>query len=151
MYTIELKADAVTDALGRAAALLEDMTPLMTDIGEILVFSTKARFPLGQAPDGSKWAANSPVTLARKTDSRPLFGPTGLLSQQIFSIPGTNQVEVGSNRIYAAMMQFGGTKAQFPNLWGNIPARPFLGISDEDETHILDAVGEYLGAAFTGP
>ena len=62
MYTIELKADAVTDALGRAAALLEDMTPLMDRIGEVLTASTKARFPLGEAPDGSKWAANSPVT-----------------------------------------------------------------------------------------
>lgn len=65
MYTIELKADAVTDALGRAAALPEDMTPLMTDIGEILVLSTKARFPLGQTPDGSKWTAMSRSAISR--------------------------------------------------------------------------------------
>ena len=55
MYIIELKADAVTDALGRAVALLDDMTPLMDRIGEVLTASTKARFPLGEAPDGSKW------------------------------------------------------------------------------------------------
>lgn len=151
MYTIELKADAVTVALGRAAALLDDMTPLMDRIGEVLTASTKARFPMGEAPDGSKWAANSPVTLARKTDTRPLFGPTGLLSSLIFSIPDANQVEVGSNRGYAAMMQFGGTKAQFPHLWGNIPARPFLGISAEDETNILETIGDYLAQAMTGP
>ncbi|WP_248594777.1 hypothetical protein [Candidatus Accumulibacter contiguus] len=27
---------------------------------------------------------------------------------------------------YAAMQQFGGTKARFPHLWGDIPARPFF-------------------------
>lgn len=151
MYTIELKADAVTGGLNRAAAALDDMTALMQDIGEILVASTKARFPLGEAPDGSKWAANSPVTLARKTGSRPLFGATGLLSSQIFHEAGSSQVEVGSNLVQAAMMQFGGTKAQFPHLWGDIPARPFLGISAEDEENILGAIGDYLAEAMTGP
>lgn len=151
MYTIELKADAVTGALDRAAALLDDMTPLMQDIGELLAASTKARFALGEAPDGSKWSANSPVTLTRKTDSRPLYGPTGLLSSQIFHEASAAQVEVGSNRIYAAMMQFGGTKAQFAHLWGTIPARPFLGLSAEDETNIIATIGDYLGQAFTGP
>lgn len=28
--------------------------------------------------------------------------------------------------------------------WGNIPARPFLGISAEDQTNILDAITEAL-------
>ncbi|MFK3602796.1 hypothetical protein [Pseudomonas sp. AP19] len=32
---------------------------------------------------------------------------------------------VGSDKPYAAMMQFGGG-ADFPHLWGDIPARPFL-------------------------
>ena len=151
MYTIELKADAVTGALAKALAGLEDMTPLMQDIGDLLAASTTARFPLGEAPDGSKWAANSPVTLARKTDTRPLFGNSGSLYSTIFHDASAEQVTVGSNRVQAAMMQFGGTKAQFPHLWGNIPARPFLGISDEDETNILIEVGDYLGQAFSGP
>lgn len=151
MYTIELKADAVTGALMQAAALLEDMTPLMQDIGDLLLTSTKARFPLGEAPDGSRWPANSPVTLARKSDSRPLFGATGHLSQQIFTEAGPNQVEVGSNLVQAAMMQFGGSRARFPHLWGDIPARPFLGISAEDEAGILEEIGAYLGQALSGP
>jgi phage virion morphogenesis protein len=33
---------------------------------------------------------------------------------------------VGSNKTYAAMMQFGGEQADFPQLWGDIPARPYL-------------------------
>ena len=154
MFTVELKSEAVTEALTRAIAQLDDMTPLMTDIGEILIASTKARFPIGEAPDGSKWKAKSQTTLnaygARKsnrTDVRPLFGPSGMLSSQIFSDPSADQVEIGSNRVYAAMMQFGGTKAEFPHLWGDIPARPFLGISAEDEANITAQIADYLTEA----
>ena len=45
---------------------------------------------------------------------------------------------------YAAMQQFGGTKSQFPHLWGDIPARPFLGISTADKQNIRDIIGSYL-------
>jgi phage gpG-like protein len=45
---------------------------------------------------------------------------------------------------YAAMMQFGGTKGQFPNLWGDIPARPYIGFAQEQEDTILEIVTEWL-------
>jgi phage gpG-like protein len=51
---------------------------------------------------------------------------------------------VGSNKEYAAMQQFGGTKAQFPHLWGDIPARPFMGVSDDDERELLALVHDHL-------
>ena len=148
MFTVELKSEPVTAALARTVVALEDMTPIMQSIGEILVASTKARFPAGQAPDGSKWVANSPVTLARKKDPRPLFGPNSRLHREIFAESGADFVEVGSPMPYAAMQQFGGTKVRFPHLWGNIPARPFLGLSEEDEVNIVAAVEEELLAHF---
>jgi phage gpG-like protein len=40
-----------------------------------------------------------------------------------------NSLLVGSTMKYAAMQQFGGKKSQFPHLWGDIPARPFLPIT----------------------
>lgn len=151
MFNVELKADQVMGALARLDASLEPLTPLMEDIGEYLVRSTKKRFADGEAPDGTLWAANSAVTLARKTDTRPLFGTSGMLNQQIFHEAGADFVEVGSNRVQAAMMQYGGTKAQFPHLWGNIPARPFLGLSAEDEVNVVDIVEEYLTQAVSMP
>ena len=51
---------------------------------------------------------------------------------------------IGNTMEYAAMMQFGGSRADYPQLWGDIPARPFLGISDEDEKMILSVIGDYL-------
>ncbi len=153
MITIELKSDAVTPALERAAAVLADTAPVMAEIAEYLVVSTKRRFPTGKAPSGAPWAAKSPVTLARqggKADARPLFGPSKMLNAQIFPGSGPGFAEVASDRGYAAMMQFGGTKAQFPHLWGDIPARPFLGFSEEDEQNIVRLIGAEIAAAFAG-
>jgi phage gpG-like protein len=45
------------------------------------------------------------------------------------------------------MQQFGGSKSEFPHLWGDIPERPFLGISDDDRSNILDIVQSHLEAS----
>jgi phage gpG-like protein len=37
---------------------------------------------------------------------------------------------------------------QFPNLWGDIPARPYLGLSTEDVCAIEQTVEEYLAGGF---
>jgi phage virion morphogenesis protein len=155
MFSVEIKDQAVTAALMRASEQMDDMTPLFMRIGDLLVSSTKDRFVAGTAPDGSKWAPKSQTTLKKygspksnRVDVRPLFGPSGMLSSQIYSDEGDDYVAVGSNRPYAAMMQLGGTKAQFPHLWGDIPARPFLGISEEDSVNIAGRIADYMTAAF---
>ena len=145
MIRVEVKEDEVTAALAALSARLADMTPVMQEVGEFLVTTTKDRFGRSEAPDGSTWAPKSPVTEGR--DRRPLFGPSGMLSQQIFAVPGPSSVEVGSNRVYAAMMQFGGSRAAYAHLWGDIPARPFLGVSETDRAGILAIVGEWLEGA----
>ena len=145
MITVEIKDDEITSSLLKLGAALTDMSPVMASIGEALVASAKKRFPEGVSPDGAKWAPKSKAT--RSPDPRPLFGPSKMLSSQIFAISSAESVEVGSNRVYAAMMQFGGTKEAYPHLWGNIPARPFLGISDEDRTEVLATIADYLTAA----
>ncbi len=77
----------------------------------------------------------------------PKGGPlvlTGTMSSQIATASGKDFAEVGSNAVQAAMMQFGGSRSEFPNLWGNIPARPFLGLSEDDETAIVEIVEDWL-------
>lgn len=148
-------AEAALAALDRA---LTDMTPVMEDLGELLTTSTKDRFPTGTAPDGSKWAPKSQTTLDRygarksnRVDVRPLFGPTGLLSQQIYHEAGPTGVSWGSNLIYAAVMQFGAAQGAFGSMsngspipWGNIPARPFIGVSAEDAANITATLEDWL-------
>ncbi|MEQ3671482.1 MAG: phage virion morphogenesis protein [Pseudophaeobacter sp.] len=63
-------------------------------------------------------------------------------------------VEYGSNAIQSAVMQFGAAKGAFGTAsngssipWGNIPARPFIGISEEDETNLALELEEWLERA----
>lgn len=158
MYTLEINSAPVDGALERLAAGLDDTTPAMQEIGEFLANSTKDGFPQGAAPDGTPWAPKSQTTLDRygarssnRVDHRPLFGPSGQLSSRIFYEASRHQVRIGSPMIYGAVMQFGAAQGAFgttsrggPIPWGNIPARPFLGLSASDEAGILEIVEEYL-------
>lgn len=162
--TLEITNDQITPALQRTVSALANPLPLFQDLGEYLVKSTTDRFPTGRAPDGSVWAPKSPVTIARqggrrtnRLDTRPLFGPSGSLSSTINYEAFPDRIEWGSPMIYAAVQQLGAAKGAFgqtsrgaPIPWGNIPARPFLGISAEDETAILDIVAEWFEAAAAG-
>lgn len=144
MFEIKVDNKNVNDTLERLASASANPRPALLAIGESLVLSTKKRFETSTAPDGSRWDPNKPSTLARKKGNKPLIGKTGNLAQQIsYAIDGDG-LRIGSPMVYAAMQQFGGKKSQFPNLWGDIPARPFLGISDADEQMILSTVNDYL-------
>lgn len=163
--TIVIETDQITPALERVWAALENPLPLMQDLGEYFVKSTTDRFPTGRAPDGSVWAPKSPVTIARqggrrtnRLDTRPLFGPSGALSSTISYEAFPDRVEWGSPMIYAGVQQFGAAQGAFgrssrngPIPWGDIPARPFLGISAEDEVQVLDIIGDYLSEAAGAP
>lgn len=166
MFTVQIQADTITSGLTRLGAQMGDLKPVMEQIGDYLVDSTKERFKKGTSPEGVKWAPKSATTLARygarksnRVDSRPLFGPSGMLSSEIFHEAGPDRLEVGSNLVYAAVQQFGAKKGQFGAYsgvnkkghpfsgvapWGDIPARPFLGISPEDETNILALIADFI-------
>ncbi|WP_033426805.1 phage virion morphogenesis protein [Psychrobacter lutiphocae] len=164
MISVQLEGvEQVEKQLLRVQQRVGDMRPLMADIGEHLVNSTHDNFESSTAPDGSKWEANSPVTFARmlgKSDTgksgrinkrgvnkvankRPLIMSHTLMQSIHYQETSTN-VTVGTNMVYGAMMHYGGSKAKFPHLWGDIPARPYLGIGRDDGSVIKDMIGDYL-------
>lgn len=118
--------------------------PALLEIGEELVDSTKKRFGSQSGPDGVPWKRNAPSTIKRKGRDQPLTGGGTLMDQIHPQLSGNDTLEVGSSLVYAAMQQFGGTKSEFPHLWDDIPARPFIGISDADEDKIIDIFNQYL-------
>lgn len=81
---------------------------------------------------------------------RPLQGESGDLARQIFPDVTPESLIVGSSMRYAAMQHFGGTRAQFPHLWGNIPARPFFPVQSDgtlypqEENAIVEQLRYYL-------
>lgn len=149
---LDLETGSALDGIAKLLGRVEQPRPLLMEIGEDLSESTKERFRDGVAPDGTPWAPNSPVTVsiyqnmfASASGKRPLVGETRRLSNEIsWQLEGDRAVLIGSPLPYAAMQQFGGTKGDWPHLWGDIPARPFLGVSDQDERTILDLMSTYL-------
>lgn len=160
----------IKKALLNLQNIMDDIADPLNVIGLQLVESTKRRFETSTDPDGNSWAPNSPATIAKYTHSvkgtktkdgkllskkgearwdskKPLIGKGDLMDGITYDVDG-QVLEVFSDREYAAMQQFGGTKAQFPELWGDIPARPFLGVSNADEAMILSVIEKYLKNAF---
>lgn len=175
MITIEIDDRRVLDVLAELAARLDDLTPAMQSIGEYLVGSTKRRFATSIGPDGMHWAPNSQVTYLRMLErahgvtlkggrinqkganmamaKKPLVGESHRLSSEISAQAGRYAVEVGSPMVYAAVQQFGTKKGAFgvgrgrrPIPWGDIPARPFIGLSEADADQVLKIVGEFLSS-----
>lgn len=141
---IEIDDSKVTQMLQRLIDAAQNPRPALLEVGEDLTESTKRRFETQTAPDGSRWKRNSPVTIKRKGRDQPLTGRGTLMDQINYQITGNDTLDVGSPTIYAAMQQFGGAKSEFPNLWGDIPARPFIGVSVDDEQSILNTFIDYL-------
>lgn len=165
MMQIEFNDADLQRSLQRLADGLGDLTPVMQEIVEFMVTSTKDRFATGAAPDGTPWAPKSEVTKAAyrrrgyPVDDRPLFGPSGALHGGIFGQAGPDWAEWGSPMIYAAVMQLGAGQGAFGAFmgkdrlgrdhfhhipWGDIPARPFLGVSETDKAGLQEIVTEYL-------
>lgn len=160
MLKTEFNATAATEAIRKAAAELEDMTPIHRDVVEYMVEATRKRFAQAVDPDGKAWAPKKASTLERYKRlgygnlKRVLIGPSRQLSRQIVGEPTKAGAVIGSALIYSGVMQDGADKGAFgadrrgrPIPWGKIPARRWLGISAADETAIVDIVDEHLAAA----
>ncbi len=167
MITVKVNDRRVLETLNQLIGRTKNLRPAFLEIGEDLVDSTKRRFNTATSPDGTQWSPNSTVTVAkflgtkasnfkkdgslskagqaRSGSKKPLTGETKALQRTInYQLQGSRGVSVGSPMIYAAMQQFGGSKSQFPHLWGNIPARPFLGASKPDVENIVQIIKSYL-------
>ncbi|GAB4481864.1 MAG: phage virion morphogenesis protein [Burkholderiaceae bacterium] len=174
MIRIDIDDRAVLRVLSDLLRRVSDPAPALRDIGEYLVASTRRRFGAGLAPDGTPWAPNSPVTImrhlgkyggsfrrrgggltkkgaARAAAKRPLIGETRRLSSEIAYRLIPRGVEVGSSLVYSAVQQLGARRGQFgrtrrgaPIPWGDIPARPFLGISTQDRDRIIAIIADAI-------
>lgn len=177
MITIEIDDAGVLVAFNRLVALGESPQPVLKAIGERVVEFTKTRFEQSADPYGVPWVPNSDVTLRKMlhgsaknfkkngslsargsqvlAGKKPLIGESKSLSTQFNATVIGDSVTVSSSLIYAAMQQFGGTRAEFPNLWGDIPARAFFpnaeqGLPDGLSVEISDILRDAIQNAVNG-
>lgn len=178
--TLEFDAVAALAVVNEAAAALADPVPMLRDIGEYLLIAHDQRFASQASPDGTPWQALSPAYLKRKKKNRDkILVLDGFLKNTLRYQVNNNELLFGTNRIYGAMMHFGGSidvaarsqqayfrqdgktgdvgnqfvskrKSNFAQ-WVTIgaytiqiPARPWLGISDDDNYAIAGIATRYL-------
>jgi len=195
---IEVADAEVATGLRRLGEAGGDLGAAMEEIGAALLFSTQTRFETKTGPDGAPWTPFAGSTLkrmpARRRIGPQLLRDTGRLSGSLVFKADAESVEVGTNVVYAAIHQFGGsvviperrgsatfeyvaegagkakdgrrvgsrlrfatasTRAKtkhtraftVPAHTVSIPARPYLGVSDDDRAEILAILADRLAKA----
>lgn len=132
---------ALVAALQRLQQRVGDLRPVYRDIGEQIQNQTKQRFRDQVDPDGIPWADYAPLDdeyQARKEkNADKILVLNGYLANGIHYQATEEQVEIGSDKKYAATHQYGREA-------DGIPARPFLGLSDEDKAEVLDIIEQHI-------
>jgi phage virion morphogenesis protein len=133
MFTVELDHQRLQTALRKVEWAVGDLAPLMRGIAAELGSQTEENFEEEGRPD---WAELSDVTTTRREKNgnwpgQMLQVSAAGLAASVTTHATDSSALVGSNKPYAAMMQFGGDKSDFPHLWGDIPGRPYLPMNAE--------------------
>lgn len=160
MSSIKAELSGDTDALLQRLNHLKslDIQGILGSMAEGLRTSTVERFTEEKTPEGDSWR---PSIRAREEGGKTLT-KTAQLKTSIRSEVSEGGLAVGTNDIRAATHQFGDKRTirarnkryltfKIGGQWHraaavnvNIPARPFLGISREDEQDIRDILEEIL-------
>lgn len=153
MIRIQVNVTALQAAMDRLIAGLQDTTPLMHEVVFVMQDAVIENFEQGGRP---KWQA--------KKDGKPSYlqrtGRLKVINREYSATTAT----VGSNLVYAAIHQFGGTtkphvirprnkkalkfngkiRRSVNHPGSKIPARPFLVLTDSDTDEIEQTAQSYL-------
>lgn len=160
--TLTLEGDTRAElALGRLAHAVEDRASLLDVLGQTLETATTDRFDREEAPDGTAWDKS----IRAREEAGKTLNDQGFLKGLITHNVRGDTVEVGTNLIYGGVHQFGATirpkngQALKFFLPGGltfakevtIPARPYLGISAEDEIELLAQTEKHIAGETEWP
>ena len=133
MIDIEINnAQEIASALERLAQATAHRAPLMRSIAGTMESAVLQNFDVGGRPKwlGLKYRQGTPLV-----DTENLMG-------SITSDYSNDMATVGTNEPYAAIHQFGGKAGRGRKV--EIPARPFLILTPQDEADILEDVQSYF-------
>ena len=143
--SIEIKLDnkLIQNKLLNIAKKTENLRPLMKNLTGILSFSTEENFKEEGRPKWQKWS-ESTKKYRKKIKKYPgqILQLNGNLASSITTYYDDNSAVIGSNLPYAAIHQLGGKAGK--NKKVEIPARPYINLSEADQNEILDTIVEYL-------
>lgn len=152
MLTIEVDDQNIVTLLNELSRRATDLTPAMREISEIMMTGIEDAFEAEADPEtGQKWEPISPLTVLRRGSSHPILQMSGQLAASIQPDAGKDFAVVSTSKVYAITHQLGAKQGQYgrtsrggPIPWGDVPARPFLGLSNQTREDILEVLGRYL-------
>lgn len=142
---LEIKLDnkEIEKRLLQLASKGENLRPLMKNIAGIFAYSTEENFKEEGRP---KWQdlKDSTKKQREKIGKWPgqILQVEGRLAASVTTRYDDNSALIGSNKDYAAIHQTGGNAGR--NLSTAIPARPYISISDSEQSDILSLTTNYL-------
>jgi len=143
---IEIKVDdkEIQQLLKKLISKTENLRPLMKNISEILLDSVEENFEKeGRA---EKWTPLAKPTIKQRTKKGywpgKILQVKGELAASITSKYDENSAVVGTNKVYAAIHQFGSDAGR--NKKVEIPARPYLKLGKAELNDIKTAAQKYL-------
>ena len=163
---ITIAGEKAQDFLGGFAARVSDLKPLHERIAMLMAASIRENFDAGGRP--AKWKQSKRAKGQRGQTLRD----TNRLMNSITSKGDANRAVAGTNDVRAAVLHFGVKKGSFGTVqaavrahirtirgkeqkvrahsrkqlmpWGDIPARPFVLLQNDDIGEIQNMVGTYL-------
>jgi phage virion morphogenesis protein len=139
---IEIKIDdkGIQQLLKKLVTKAENLRPLMKNIAGIMLDSVEENFEKEGRPD--KWEKLAPSTIKQRTKKGywpgKILQMRGELAASITSKYDDNSAVVGTNKVYAAIHQFGGDAGR--NKKVKIPTRPYLKITDKEIQQINKSI-----------
>ena len=145
--------ELVQRVFARLSETAQDTDPILRDIGEHMLNSTKDRFATEAGPTGTPWEPLEPAYEADKRRRRPNAGMLvydDLLRGQLAYVVSGGELALGTNRPYGARQHFGFTGPDSLGRTFDHPARPWLGVSPDDEAEIVAILWTHILAADPG-
>jgi phage virion morphogenesis protein len=143
--TLDVSVDdkQVRDLFAKIERRGDSPRPALKSIGEYMIRRTFERFSAEKDPEGIPWLPLSEATLKRKKPGlKILQGDTNLLRDEINYRVDSSSVGIGTALIYGAIHQLGGKAGRGHKV--TIPARPYLGVNDEDLREFALILSDYL-------
>jgi len=133
---------AVRKQLGELQRKVADPSPAMAEIAEVMLNGVYDRFESETDPDGGRWRRHALATVAARGAGATILRERGRLIGSIHPASHRNSARVGTNLVYGAIHQFGGQAGLGRQVM--IPARPFLGFSQQDIERIGEVLDDWL-------
>lgn len=146
-FVVEHNFDELSAALTGLQHRAEDLTPAMRKIGGLLSDIAEEAFETESDPvTGESWPWLSENYLKRRPNRRNgqmLQASAGGLASSIAVDTGDIWAQIGSNKPYAAIHQYGGTDDMAPGP-AAIPARPYIGFGESHHDEIVGIIRTYI-------